>query len=98
MVQQDPVPANDVFMRMQADGHVSELITLIDWKLRLQEKAAIADDLELKLLVQSLDSVEGYLTDTSLYDISQFSEAMSQSRLKLPVVDVDYVTMFLRSL
>jgi len=48
--------------------------------------------------VQSLDSVEGYLTDTSVYDISRFSEAMSQSRLKLPVVDVDYVTMFLRSL
>ena len=98
MVQQDPVPANDVFMRMQADGHVSELITLTDWKFRLQEKADVADDLELKLLVQSLDSVEGYLSDTSVYDISRFSEAMSQSRLKLPVVDVDYVTMFLRSL
>jgi thioester reductase-like protein len=98
MVQQDPVPADLVFTRMQANGDVAELVPLADWKSRLQETADNADDLELKLLAQSLDSVEGYLTDTSVYDISQFSEAMSQSQLKPPVVDVDYVTMFLRSL
>jgi hypothetical protein len=83
---------------MQANGDVAGLVPLTDWKLRLQETADNADDLELKLLAQSLDSVEGYLTDTSVYDISRFSEAMVQSRLKPPVVDVDYVTMFLRSL
>lgn len=98
MVQQDPVPADLVFVRMQANGDVAGLVPLTDWKLRLQETADNADDLELKLLAQSLDSVEGYLTDTSVYDISRFSEAMAQSRLKPPVVDVDYVTMFLRSL
>ena len=97
MVQQDPVPADLVFRHMQANGDVAELVPLTDWKFRLQETADNAGDLELKLLAQSLDSVEGYLTDTSVYDISRFSEAMSQSRLKPPAVDVDYVTMFLRS-
>jgi amino acid adenylation domain-containing protein/thioester reductase-like protein len=98
IVQQDPVPADFVFTHMRANGNVAELVPLTDWKSRLQETADNSDDLELKLLAQSLDSVEGYLTDTSVYDISRFSEAMSQSRLKPPVVDVDYVTMFLRSL
>lgn len=98
MVQQDPVPADLVFSRMRTNGDVAELVPLTDWKSRLQETADNEDDLELKLLEQSLDSVEGYLTDTSVYDISRFSEVMSRSRLKSPIVDVDYVTMFLRSL
>ena len=97
MVQQQPVSATHVFTHMHANGNVAELISLADWKLKLQEMADATEDIELKLLAQSLGSVEGYLTDTSAYDISRFSEAMSQSRLKPPVVDVGYVTMFIRS-
>ena len=54
------------------------------------------EDMELKVLVRSLESVGPYLSDTSVYDISRFSEALSEIGLGMPAVDVDYVTKFLR--
>ena len=54
------------------------------------------DDLELGVLVRSVDSVEGYLSDTSSYDISQFSKALAETGLTIPTGGVDYVTKFLR--
>ena len=54
------------------------------------------DDMELKVLIRSLELVEPYLSDTSVYDISRFSEALSKIGLEMPAVDVDYVTRFLR--
>ena len=97
IVEQEPVPADHVFTRMQDTGLVADLVPLTDWRMKLQETADSEEDLELKLLAKSLDSVEGYLTDTSVYDISRFSEALPKLGLVPPVVDVDYVTMFLRS-
>ena len=67
-----------------------------DWKSRLGMMADRDDDMELKVLVRSLESVEPYLSDTSVYDISRFSEALSEIGLEMPAVDVDYVTRFLR--
>jgi len=96
VVQQDPVRAEDVFTRMQDVGLVAELVPMSEWRSRLQTVADSANDVELKLLSQSLDSVEGYLTDTSIYDISRFNEASAKMGLNSPNVDVDYVTMFLR--
>ena len=52
-------------------------------------------DPESGVLARFLDSVEGYLSDTSAYDISRFSEAISEIGLTMPTVDVDYMTMFL---
>ena len=49
----------------------------------------------MKGLVQSLDFVEPYLTDTSVYDISRFSEVVRQLGLSAPAVDVDYVAKIL---
>ena len=54
------------------------------------------DDLELGDMVRSLDSVEGYLSDTSAYDISRFSEALAEIGMTMPTVDAAYVTRFLR--
>ena len=51
--------------------------------------------MDLKVLARSLDSVEGYLADTSVYDISRFTQALSEFGLAMPKVDADYVTMFL---
>ena len=95
VVQQRPVPAREVFDRMRSRRHVSGVIEFDDWKSRLEAVADEEDDMELKLLGRSLDSVEGYLADTSVYDISRFNEALAEVGLTMPAVDADYVTMFL---
>ena len=61
----------------------------------MQETADHDDDLELKMLLRSLDSVEPYLADSSVYDISKFAEVLSGIGLTMPNVGADYVTMFL---
>ena len=95
VVQQRPVPAGQVFARMESNGHVSEIVDLEEWKSRLEKTADQEDDMELKLLVRSLDSVEGYLADTSAYDIARLNEALGEIGMTMPSVDADYVTMFL---
>ena len=95
-VQQDPVTADRVFAHMENRGYVTERVSLGDWKSRLQELADRENDLELGVLVRSLDSVEGYLSDTSTYDVSQFSKAIAETGMAMPTVDVDYVIKFLR--
>ena len=96
VVQQNPVPADQVFSYMESNGYVTERVPLRDWKSRLQATADRENDMELKVLLQSLDSVEPYLTDASVYDTSRFSEVLPQIGLPAPTVDVDYVTKFLR--
>ena len=96
VVQQAPVLADSVFDHMEDRGYVTDRVSLDDWKLRLQEMADRDNDPESGVLVRSLDSVEGYLSDTSAYDISRFSEAISEIGMTMPTVDVDYMTMFLR--
>ena len=95
VVHQDPVPADEVFGLMERNGHITEQVPLTEWKSKLQETADQDDDLELKMLLRSLDSVEPYLSDTSVYDISKFTEAISQYGFTMPNVGADYVTMFL---
>ena len=96
VVQQLPVPADQVFAYMENHGYVADRARLRDWKSRLETMADHDDDMELKVLIRSLESVEPYLSDTSVYDISRFSEALSEIGLGMPAVDVDYVTKFLR--
>ena len=96
VVQQDPVTAESVFAHMQNLGYETDRVPLGEWKSRLQEMADREDDLELGDLVRSLDSVEGYLSDTSAYDISRFSEALAEIGMTMPTVDTAYVTRFLR--
>ena len=96
VVQQDPVSADSVFALMESRGYVTDRVSLCEWKSRLQEMADREDDLELGVLVRSLDSVEGYLSDTSSYDNSQFSKALAEIGLTIPTGSVEYVTRFLR--
>ena len=96
VVQQAPVPADEVFAYMENHGYVADRAQLGDWKSRLDTMANRDDDMELKVLIRSLESVEPYLSDTSVYDIGQFSEALSEIGLGIPAVNVDYVTKFLR--
>ena len=96
VVQQDPIPADQVFAYMEHYGYVADRAQLGDWKSRLGTMADRDEDMELKVLVRSLESVEPYLSDTSVYDISRFSEALSEIGLGMPASDVDYVIKFLR--
>ena len=95
VVQQDPVTAESVFAHMQGSGYEMARVPLGEWKSRLQEMADREDDSESGVVVRSLASVEGYLSDTSSYDISRFSGALAEIEMKMPTVDVDYVTRFL---
>jgi thioester reductase-like protein len=95
VVQQDPVPADQVFAYMERHGYATERVPLGDWKSRLAAMAERGEDMELRVLVHSLDSVESYLSDTSSYDISRFAEAIAGFGLTMPSVDVAYVTKFL---
>ena len=96
VVQQAPVSADRVFEYMESNGYVTGRVSLEDWRSALQATADRENDMELKVLVQALDSVEPYLTDTSVYDVSRFSEAVSGMGMALPAADVEYVTRFLR--
>ena len=96
VVQQGPVPADHVFAHMESLGYVSERVPIGEWKARLEDKADRDEDMESKILVRSLESVVPYLADSSVYDISQFVEALSEVGLTMPAVDADYVASFLR--
>ena len=96
IVQQEPVPADQVFARMEERGYITGRVDLKEWKSRMESMADQGDDVDLKVLARSLDSVEGYLADTSVYDVRRFTAALSQIDLASPKVDVDYVTMFLK--
>ena len=96
IVQGEPVPADHVFRHMHGNGHVAAIVPKEEWMTRLDDLADRESDLELKMLVQSLDSVEGYLTDTSVYDVSRFSEVVYGLGMTMPTVDTAYVTKFLR--
>ena len=95
VVQTHPVPGDQVFGRMEICGHITECVPLNEWKSGLRAAAERDDDLELQVLVHSLDSVEPYLADTSVYDISRFTSALSEIGLAMPTVDEEYVTLFL---
>jgi thioester reductase-like protein len=97
IVQQEPVPADQVFTHMKSNGFVTELVSIAEWKARLEATAERDDDVELKVLSQALDLVEPYLTDTSTYDNTRFREALSQLALLPPVVDLNYVTKILKA-
>ena len=96
VVQQDPVPADHVFAYMESQGYVTERAPIGEWKSRLEGMADREEDMELKVLVRSMESVEPYLADTSVYDISQFTKTISEIGLTMPTADVEYVTRFLR--
>ena len=96
VVGQDPVTADAVFAHMKDCGYVTDRVPLAEWKSGLQEMADRDNHPESRVLMHSLESVEGYLSDTSKYDISRFSEAIAEIGLTMPAVDVDYMTMFLR--
>ena len=95
MNARDSVSADQVFTYMMSNGYVTERVSLPEWRSKLEATANRENDPEMKVLVQSMDFVEPYLTDTSVYDISRFSEVVRRLGLPLPAVDLDYVAKIL---
>ncbi len=88
-IQQDPLPADQVFAHMKSTGYVAELAPLTEWKSSLR---SAADDPELQQLAEVLESAERYLDVAGVYDVSRFRGALSRLGLVAPPADLDYMT------
>ena len=97
IVQQQPIPADQVFTHMLSNGYATNRVSLPEWRTIIEGMTDREKDIELIALAQSLDLVEPYLADRSVYDISRFSEALAQLGLSMPAVDLDYVAKILEN-
>jgi thioester reductase-like protein len=90
VVQNDTVPARTVFDLLLEMKFISNYVSFDEWKSRLYTKAEKEGDYILNVLAQSLEDVEMYLNDASIYDCSRFENALSKYSLQRPLTDPDY--------
>jgi len=90
VVQNDTVPARTVFDLLLEMKFISNYVSFDEWKSRLYTKAEKEGDYILNVLAQSLEDVEMYLNDESIYDCSRFENALSKFSLQRPLTDPDY--------
>jgi len=90
IVQSDPMPAGKVFDLLFEMKRVSDYVSLDEWKSRLYAKAETAGDYILNVLAQSLEDVEMYLNDESIYDCTRFENCLTEHGSKRPPTDADY--------
>ena len=93
VVQHPIVPTLTVFQHLRDLGHIDEIVEPDSWLERLQEVATKAEDSKLEVLVNSLNDVQGYLTDSSRYDNEVFFNALDKHQLGRPRVDRDYFSL-----
>lgn len=90
VVQNDSVPARKVFDLLLELKFISKYVSFDEWKSRLYAKAEKEGDYILNVLAQSLEDIEMYLNDESIYDCSRFENALTKFRLQRPLTDPDY--------
>ncbi|MBW2227118.1 MAG: thioester reductase domain-containing protein [Deltaproteobacteria bacterium] len=90
IVQNDPVPSKTVFDLLFEMKLVSEYVSFDEWKSRLYTKAEKEGDYILNVLAQSLEDVEMYLKDESIYDCSRFENCLTEHGIQRPLTDSDY--------
>ena len=90
VVQNDAVPARTVFDLLLEMKFISSYVSFDEWKSKLYTKAEKEGDYILNVLAQSLEDVEMYLNDASIYDCSRFENALSKYSLQRPLTDPDY--------
>jgi amino acid adenylation domain-containing protein/thioester reductase-like protein len=90
IVQSDPMSAGKVFDLLFEMKRVSDYVSFDEWKSRLYAKAETAGDYILNLLAQSLEDVEMYLNDESIYDCTRFENCLTEHGSKRPPTDADY--------
>ena len=90
IVQHPTVAATSVFERLLEKGFVERLVPFEQWVETLRRVAREKEDSKLEVLVNSLDDVEGYLTDQSIYDNQNFVASLDRYELGRPSADLDY--------
>ncbi|MCA9791734.1 MAG: AMP-binding protein [Candidatus Eremiobacteraeota bacterium] len=97
VVQSPTTPARQLFERMRAEGHIAGYLPLPEWLAQLRAAARRDGDESLEVLAESLPDVEGYLSDTSLYDGTHFGQALTRHGQSLPAAGVDYLMLALQT-
>lgn len=90
VVQTPTVQANTVFEHLVKEGRLQRLVSLDEWTNALAREAKDTDNSKFEVLVNSLEDVEGYLTDRSRYDGQNFFSALDKNDLERPKADLDY--------
>lgn len=67
-----------------------------EWVERLSRWAKSQNDSQLEVLARSLNDVEGYLQDTSIYDGEQFNKAITELQLPRPDAGLAYLQLLSR--
>jgi hypothetical protein len=97
-VQGDPTPAGLVFDLLHEMKLISEYVSFDEWKSRLYAHAEEEGDYILNVLAQSLEDVEMYLSDESIYDCSGFENCLSEQGIQRLPTDADYFKKLIDSL
>jgi len=90
IVQNDPVPARVAFDLLLEMKLISEYVSFDEWKSKLYTKAEKEGDYILNILAQSLEDVEMYLKDESIYDCTRFENCLTEHGIQRPSIDADY--------
>jgi amino acid adenylation domain-containing protein/thioester reductase-like protein len=98
IVQNPTVQARRVFEQLLSNRHIEKIVPLEIWLERLLEVALETEDSKLEVLANSLEDVEGYLTDTSRYHNERFLAALDRHQLGRPQADVNYYCSVIGSL
>jgi amino acid adenylation domain-containing protein/thioester reductase-like protein len=93
VVQNPTVPACRVFEHLLKGNHIQKIVPLQEWLDRLQQIAHESEDSKLEVFVNSVEDVEGYLTDVSRYDNQKFSAALDKHQLGRPLADEAYYSL-----
>ena len=89
-MQNDPMPARVVFDLLLEMKLISEYVSFDEWKSSLYAQAEEAGDYILNVLAQSLEDVEMYLNDESIYDCTRFENCLNEHGIQRPLTDSDY--------
>lgn len=98
IVAKERVPADDVFQRMREKGIVRDTVPLDNWVDNLAAHATETRDPALKLMAESLDEIEPFLTDTAQYESRRFEKAVAEQGLNPPRVNTGYFDKLLSNL
>ena len=90
VVQNDPVRARTVFDLLLEMKLISGYVSFDEWQSSLYAKAEKEGNYILNVLAQSLEDVEMYLNDESIYDCSGFENCLNEHGIQRPPIAADY--------
>ncbi len=90
VVESNPMPAMTVFEMLSASGFIDGYVSYDDWREMLYRTGQAENDPILNVLAQSLDDVEPYLSDTSVYDRTRLDRAISIEGIETDIPDKEY--------